>query len=71
MIVGVLVAISALVLAAIVGAVFWKKKRRSMGVVVLHKVGATNLTNVIIIFYFQSKDDTLAANAFLEEAEVE
>jgi len=53
MIVGVLVAISALVLAAIVGAVFWKKKRRNMGVIALHKL----------------KDDTLAANAFLEEAE--
>eukprot|EP00092_Neocalanus_flemingeri_P076630 GFUD01095061.1.p1 GENE.GFUD01095061.1~~GFUD01095061.1.p1 ORF type:complete len:309 (+),score=91.30 GFUD01095061.1:36-962(+) len=53
LIVGVLVTISALMVAAIVGGVFLKKKRRSLGVVALHK----------------NKDDCLAANAFLEEAE--
>jgi len=53
LIAAVLVAVSALVLVAIVGTVWWKRNNKSMAIVALH----------------MNKDDSLAANAFLEEAE--
>jgi len=53
LIAGVLVSVSAVVIVAILGAVWWKRKNKSMAIVALH----------------MNKDDSLAANAFLEEAE--
>ena len=41
-----------------------------MAIVSLHMVCMWGHWNTFKIFYFQNKDDSLAANAFLEEAEV-
>ena len=70
LIAGVAVVIICLAVGAALGGFFWNRKRKSVGVVTLYKVGIIKILRLYFVL-LQIKDNAGASKSFLEDSEVD